>query len=90
VTAAVVSGSVFRDANADAVRDSVDRPLAGWRVFADADQDGVLDPLGELGADHLNRLVHDRRTSDLYIQDRNGATGGVGLNHARRGTDAHG
>ena len=41
--ATIVSGSVFHDVNNNALRDSGEAGLAGWRVYVDADRDGVLD-----------------------------------------------
>ena len=34
---------MFNDLNANGVRDGGEGPLAGWKVFLDADKDGVLD-----------------------------------------------
>jgi PKD repeat protein len=38
-----ISGTVFRDANANGRRDKKEARLAGWRVFLDLDRDGVFD-----------------------------------------------
>lgn len=38
-----ISGVVFTDANANGRRDKKETGLAGWRVFIDADGDGVFD-----------------------------------------------
>ena len=39
----LVSGSVFNDANSNALRDSGESGLSGWRVYVDANRNGVLD-----------------------------------------------
>ncbi len=39
-----LSGSVYLDSNGNRVRDVGETGLKGWRIFADADADGVLDP----------------------------------------------
>jgi ELWxxDGT repeat protein len=39
----LVTGNVFMDANRSGVRDSAESGLSAWRVFVDADGDGVLD-----------------------------------------------
>jgi hypothetical protein len=39
----IVSGSVFNDANNNALRDSGEAGLSGWRVYVDANRNGVLD-----------------------------------------------
>ena len=39
----LVSGAVFNDVNGDRVRNSGEVGLAGWRVYVDADNDGVFD-----------------------------------------------
>src|SRR5205823_5199289 len=38
---ALVSGNVFNDANGNSLRDGTEVGLAGWRVFLDANNDGV-------------------------------------------------
>lgn len=38
-----ITGTVYRDFNKNGKRDSNDTGLAGWKVFADKDNDGVLD-----------------------------------------------
>ena len=39
----LISGTVFNDLDGDRVRDSGEAGLSGWRVFVDADLDGVFD-----------------------------------------------
>ena len=39
----LISGGVFNDANGDRVRQSTEAGLANWRVYLDADRDGVFD-----------------------------------------------
>jgi len=39
----VISGTVWNDANVNAIIDSGEAGLSGWRVWIDADRDGVLD-----------------------------------------------
>ena len=38
-----ISGIVFRDSDRDGVRDRREARLAGWRVYIDVDNDGMLD-----------------------------------------------
>ena len=40
----LIFGSVFLDANLSGGKDAGEAGLAGWTVFADADDDGMLDP----------------------------------------------
>jgi uncharacterized protein (DUF2141 family) len=42
-TTAVIRGMVFTDTNGDTLRQSGESGLAGWTVFLDKDNDGVLD-----------------------------------------------
>jgi hypothetical protein len=42
-TRAQVSGFVFNDINGDGIKQSTERGLAGWRVFLDMNNNGVLD-----------------------------------------------
>jgi len=42
-TNVLISGSVFNDPNANGSKDAGEGGLAGWRVFVDADGDGVFD-----------------------------------------------
>jgi hypothetical protein len=39
----LISGTVFNDANGDRAKNSGEVGLSGWRVFVDADADGVFD-----------------------------------------------
>ena len=39
-----IAGTVFNDANADAIREPIEGGLAGWEVYADLNNDGRLDP----------------------------------------------
>jgi hypothetical protein len=39
----LISGSVFGDANRDKLKSTGEAGLSGWKVFIDADKDGVLD-----------------------------------------------
>jgi uncharacterized delta-60 repeat protein len=39
----LISGSVFNDLDGDRIKDSAEAKLSGWRVFIDADSDGVFD-----------------------------------------------
>jgi hypothetical protein len=39
----LLAGSVFNDANGDRVKQSTETGLANWRVYIDADNDGVFD-----------------------------------------------
>ncbi|MEA2707662.1 MAG: hypothetical protein QOF78_263 [Phycisphaerales bacterium] len=41
---ASVAGKIFNDVDADGFRDAAEAGLANWKVFIDADKDGVLDP----------------------------------------------
>jgi hypothetical protein len=52
-TTGVISGTVFRDANGNGRREVADIGLAGWTIFLDKDNDGVLDS-GE------QRVITDR------------------------------
>jgi hypothetical protein len=40
---AVITGTVFKDTDADGVKDSGETTLLHWTVWADADKDGILD-----------------------------------------------
>ena len=46
---ALVSGTVFNDANGNKIKAATEAGLTGWTVFVDKDNDGVLDK-GELSA----------------------------------------
>jgi hypothetical protein len=43
----MISGSVFNDLDGDGKKDSGEAGLAGWKVFLDADNNGVLDSGGK-------------------------------------------
>jgi hypothetical protein len=42
-TLILIQGTVYRDRNKDGVKQGIEVGLAGWRVFADLDRDGVWD-----------------------------------------------
>ncbi|MDB5322134.1 MAG: Cna B-type [Phycisphaerales bacterium] len=42
-TTGSLSGTVFKDVNANGIKDTGEPPLAGWTVWLDTDNDGVLD-----------------------------------------------
>lgn len=39
----LITGTVWKDADADGVKDSNETGLSGWRVFIDKDKDGIFD-----------------------------------------------
>ncbi|MEA2711468.1 MAG: virginiamycin lyase [Phycisphaerales bacterium] len=39
----LIAGTVFRDTDGDKIKDAGETGLSGWRVFIDADNDGVFD-----------------------------------------------
>jgi hypothetical protein len=71
---AEVPGSKFNDVNANSVRDAGEPPLQGWTIFADLDNDGLLDsnePSAVSGADGtltLGGLPTDRITNVREVQ----------------------
>lgn len=44
VRGGTIAGSIYDDANGNGSRNAAEPGLAGWRVFLDADRDGVLGP----------------------------------------------
>ena len=63
-----ISGTVFNDANGDRVRNAAEGGLAGWRVYLDADNDGVRDA-GEVSVltDSLGNYRFDNLAAGTYV-----------------------
>lgn len=71
-----VTGMVFEDVNADGVRDEDEGGLEGWRVFADANGDGVFqwgEPVGWADAD--GRYTVERVAPGSYVLISDGLDG---------------
>ncbi len=71
-----VTGMVFEDVNADGVRDESEGGLEGWRVFADANGDGVFqwgEPVGWADAD--GRYTVERVAPGSYVLISDGLDG---------------
>jgi hypothetical protein len=54
INPATISGTVFEDLTASGVHDPSDPGLAGWTVFVDANNSGVLNPNGEFTVTDAN------------------------------------